>query len=476
MFAKIHNWYASRSISTKITGFCTIFFIALIALINVVMVCSISYALYHPAEATIEHGIQSAQKILADSENYPDDLIFHSIHKALVSGVVLRIFDEKKNLIFDTNELNYPSNEMFEENMLKKPPLLADKKMDVAQMRNALIYRSSMTFFRNGEYLTLYFYRTITSQIKIFKDLERFMLLADLLSIVFSVIISIFISKKILQPIKNVTALANKIAQENERERVKDRLPLPPVNDEITELAKTFNVMLDLVQSDITRHKEFVSNAAHELKTPLTVIEGYVDILKKYGDKDKSLRDESVEVIAEETQNIKMLLKNLRLLTRNDDDALELNKEYFDLAEVVSNAFRRATTIAGNNHEVNLLQNDSAQIYGDKTAILQILRIFLDNAIKYTPSGGAIQLSSVKQNDDVLVSIADNGIGIAAENFEKIFERGVRISDNEFVGKTKGSGIGLFIAKMIADGHGITIDLESTVGKGTTFTLKIPLI
>ena len=107
---------------------------------------------------------------------------------------------------------------------------------------------------------------------------------------------------------------------------------------------------------------------------------------------------------------------------------------------------------------------------------MQILRIFLDNAIKYTPNGGYINLSSVKQDDEILISIADSGIGIAAENFDKIFERGVRIFDNDFVGKTKGSGIGLFIAKMIADGHDITIDVESTVGKGTTFTLKIPLI
>ena len=453
-----------------------IFLIGLIALINVVMLFGISYALYHPAEATIEHGIESAQKILADSDDYNDDLIFRSIHKSLVSGVVLRIFDEKGNLLFDTNEVNYPTNQMFEENILKDPPLLSNKKMDVAQLHNALVYRAGMTFFRGGEYLTLYFYRTITSQTNIFADLEMFMLLTDLLSIIFSVGISAFISRKILQPVKNVTALANKITLENERERVKDRIPLPPSNDEITELAKTFNKMLDLMQSDIARHKEFVSNAAHELRTPLTVIEGYVDILKKYGDKDKSLRDESVDVIGEETQNIQMLLKNLRLITRNDDDALELNKEYFDLSEIVSNAFRRATTTAGNNHEVKLIQNDSAQIYGDKAAILQILRIFLDNAIKYTPSGGVIKLSSVKKDDEILLSISDTGIGIAKENFDKIFERGIRLSENSLVNKTKGSGIGLFIAKIIADGHDIIIDVESTLGKGTTFTLKIPLI
>ncbi|MBQ7197824.1 MAG: ATP-binding protein, partial [Selenomonadaceae bacterium] len=119
---------------------------------------------------------------------------------------------------------------------------------------------------------------------------------------------------------------------------------------------------------------------------------------------------------------------------------------------------------------------DAAQIYGDKAAMLQILRIFLDNAIKYTPNSGSVKLSSIKQGDKVFVSIADNGIGIAAEDFDKIFERGVRLSGNSFVNEVGGSGIGLYMAKVIADSHDITIDVESTVGKGTTFTLAIPII
>ena len=469
MLRKIYDWYASRKISTKITGIFAAFFLLSIALINVVMLFSISYALYHPAEATIEYSMNAAEKILRESEKYPDELVFHSIHKAIVSGVVLRIYDENNNLIFDTNEVNYPSNEFFEENIMYNPPILADKNFDVAQMGNALVYRDELVFSRPEGYLTLYFFRTITSQKRIFTDLANFMLIIDLIGIIFSVGIGRFISRKILNPIEKITALARKITLESERENVKERIPVPNTNDEITELAKTFNTMLDHMQGDISRHKDFVSNASHELRKPLTVIEGYAEILEKYGSDNQELRDESVNVILDETQNMQNLLKNLR--PNKDENKFNFHKENLYLAEIVDVAFQRTITVEGENHEVQLIRNDAAQIYGDKAAILQILRIFLDNAIKYTPKGGTIKLSSVKQDDKILVSIADTGIGIAAEDFGKIFERGVRL-ENE-VG---GSGIGLYMAKVIADNHDIKIDVESAVGKGTIFTLTIPII
>ena len=456
MLRKIYDWYASRKISTKITGIFAAFFLLSIALINVVMLFSISYALYHPAEATIEYSMNAAEKILRESEKYPDELVFHSIHKAIVSGVVLRIYDENNNLIFDTNEVNYPSNEFFEENIMNNPPILADKNFDVAQMGNALVYRDELVFSRPEGYLTLYFFRTITSQKRIFTDLANFMLIIDLIGIIFSVGIGRFISRKILNPIEKITALARKITLESERENVKERIPVPNTNDEITELAKTFNTMLDHMQGDISRHKDFVSNASHELRKPLTVIEGYAEILEKYGSDNQELRDESVNVILDETQNMQNLLKNLR--PNKDENKFNFHKENLDLAEIVDVAFQRTITVEGENHEVKLIRNDAAQIYGDKAAILQILRIFLDNAIKYTPKGGIIKLSSIKQDDKILVSIADTGIGIAAEDFDKIFERGVRLEK-----KVEGSGID------------IKIDVESAVGKGTIFTLTIPI-
>ncbi|MBR5914639.1 MAG: HAMP domain-containing histidine kinase [Selenomonadaceae bacterium] len=474
MFNEIRSWFGIKSISTKITLICSVFFIALIAMTNFVMWLSISYALYHPAEATIEHSIENARKILEESDKYPDALIFHSIHKILVSGVVLRVYDEKGNLLFDTDEINYPTNEMFEKNIIQDPPILADETLKMAKINNAIIYRADISFYKSGQYLIFYFYRTITSQKNIFDDLGIFMIIVDLLSVVAAIRISRFISHKVLLPIKNITRLAEKISTENESERVKERIPVPPANDEISELAKTFNEMLDRMQGDISEHKKFVSDASHELRKPLTIIEGYVEVLEKFGKTDIKLRDESLEAIRDETQNIQTLLKNLRPSPINLKKELKFHKKVFELSEVVETAFQRENTTF-HNHEMHLIQNDSAQIYGDKTAILQLIRIFLDNAIKYTPEGGKVQLNSVIRDDKILVSIIDTGIGIAKENFDKIFQRGVRLIEDNFVKQAEGSGIGLSIAKEIADAHSIKINIVSTLGEGTTFTLSIPL-
>ena len=461
MFARISR----MSISIKITMICSIFFIALIILINVVMSLGISYALLKPAENTIKHGMQTAEIIWEEMPDESDQKIFSVISNKIVAGVVFRVCADGK-LIFDTNTELYPTNEEFENNIVEAVPLMSEKNFDIAKLKTALVYRAEKIFERDGKEYKFYFYRTITSKMNIYNDLEDFMLGVDLMSVIFAIILSYIISRKILHPLKTMTALAKKITLDNERDRVKDRIPIPPANDEMSELAETFNEMLDRMQGDITKHKNFVSDASHELKNPLMVIEEYAKILAKFGNEDPSLREESVIAIREEVQNITKLIESLR--------SLKFNKENFNLSEVVDVAFQRAKTTT-NNHEIILSQNDSAQIFGDKTAILEMLRIFIDNAIKYTPGGGTIRLSSIRHDDKIFVRIADTGIGIAADNFDKIFERGVRLTDDNFVKNVDGNGIGLDMAKKIADGHNITIDIESNVGEGTTFTLKIPL-
>lgn len=465
MFSMIRQRYRNMSISKKITLICSIFFILLIALINVVMFIGISYALLYPAEATIKHGVKNLNEILEKSTNEIDDKFFQSLKKILVAGVVLKIYEDG-TLIFDTNTALYPTNEEFEKNIIHDKPLMSDKNLDIAQLKNAIVYRAAVNHNQRGKEYKFYFYRTITSQVNIFHNLEIFMLIVDFISVIFAVIVSRIISQKVLNPLKTMTNLAKKITLNSERDSVKERIPIPPANDEMSELAQTFNEMLDRMQGDITKHKNFVSDASHELKNPLTVIEEYAKILEKFGKEDPNLRDESIIAIREEANNMTKLLERLRFE--------QLKKENFKLSEVVEVAFNRAKTTT-NNHEIILIQNDSAQIYGDKAAFLEMLRIFIDNAIKYTPEGGKIKISSVKHCDKIFLKVEDSGIGIAEENFDKIFERGFRVTEDEFVEKVEGSGIGLDMAEKIADGHNIKIDLESKIGEGTTFILKIPL-
>ena len=464
---KFRNFYKNADISVKITLIYAVCFFILLCILNFAIWAGVSYALYEPAEKTIEYSMKNVEELLTKLENNISGFDPNSIREPLVPGVVLRVVDDNGNIFVDTDP-NYPATEMFDEYKLENPSIFAKKDFEVANLKGrALVYRARMDYFHEGDHFTFYFFRTITSMKKTFNDLFRFLFFLDIFGIIFAVGAGIFVSRKVLNPIKTMTQTAQKIAFG----KMDGRIPLPPANDELTELAKTFNDMLDRLQGGISQQQKFVSDASHELRTPATVIAGYIEVLEKYSD-DKALFNESIEAIRSEAQNMKSLLESLLFLARADKNTQKLHKENFSLSEMIfdiTNKMKKVTS----THEIILLENDSAEIFGDKTTIRQMLRIFLDNAVKYTPTGGKISVSSKVDGKNISVKISDTGIGISKENLPKIFTRFFRVDSEDLVADANGSGLGLSIAKWIADNHQIKINVESELGKGTTFELKM---
>lgn len=456
-------------ISTKITlGYAACFFL-LMVVINAAMWFGVMTALYEPAEKTIRYSMEQIKKILDElEENYgtynPNDF-----RGALVVGVVLRAVDERGNVFIDTDP-KYPSIERFNNGILTAPPMFADSEFTVARIGSALVYRAQMDYTHDGETVTLYFFRTITSELKLFDALEKFLLALDFLGILLSIGVGYALSRRILTPIKTMNELAREIAFE----KMSGRIPIGTANDELNELAKTLNKMLDRLQGGINKQHKFVSDASHELRTPAAVIKGYIDFIETYGTADEALLKENLKVIGSEAQNMQALLENLLFLSRTDQHRQKLNKKILDLDDIVGDVMSKMKTVV-KTHEVELTKNTPAKIFGDETTIRQMLRIFLDNAVKYTPEGGSIKVSSTVAGDKVSLSISDSGIGIAPENMDKIFDRFFRIDSEDLVSEANGSGLGLSIAKWIADSHEIKISVASELGKGTTFTLTIPI-
>lgn len=467
----IRRKYHDSKISTKIILVYALCYAALLLAINIAVWYGISVALYMPASRTIEFSMKNVQSFIEDLENgEPGALEKDTIRDPLVPGVVVRVIKDDGTIIADTDS-RYPSNERFEQSIMKSPPFFANPDMEISQIGNALVYRARMDYVYKGEHVTLYFFRTITARMNNFRSLELTLFAIDFVGILLAVFLGKFISRTVLRPITQMTKLAKEIAFG----KMEKRVPIPPANDELAELAKTFNEMLDRLQGGISKQQKFVSDASHELRTPATVIAGYIEMLEKYGRDDKALMAEGVEAIRSEAQNMQNLLENLLFLARTDRNRQKLHKEVFDLSEIVGDSLQKMMTVT-DTHEVSLPRNDSAQIYGDKTTIRQMLRIFLDNATKYTPPGGKIIVNSILDGDKIRLSVSDTGIGIAPENREKIFERFFRIDSETLVDDVNGSGLGLSIAKWIADNHGITIDVDGAPGKGTTFTLNIPVV
>jgi len=240
---------------------------SLLFLMNIAIWLTVSYALYHPAENTIQYSMKNIRELLSQLEDDTQYFNPNSIREPMVPGVVLRVVGDDGKIFIDTDP-QYLSNETFEENILKSPPLLADENMDVAKLNSALVYRAKMDYTHDGEHVTLYFYRTITSMVHAFDRLTIFLLFMDVFGLLIAIGVGNLVSRNVLKPIKTMTELAREIAFGN----MSGRIPISVANDELTELAKTLNEMLDRLEGGIFRQQKFVSDASHELRTPTTVI------------------------------------------------------------------------------------------------------------------------------------------------------------------------------------------------------------
>ena len=468
LIEKVSRIIHYSQISTKITIIFTLCFLALLSLTNVLAWYGVYYALYQQAEKTLVYSMDNTKKLLEKLEENAN-IDVNSIRDPLVAGVVLRVVDDKGRVFIDT-DAHYLSVEKFDENIIKNPPFWTNDDMEVAQFRNAIVYRAKSTFTHDNETVTLQFFRTITAQLDFFDRLKNILLTVDVIGLLFAMGTGYLISRKILRPISTMTKTAQDIAIEN----MNGRIPVHPANDELTDLAKTFNNMLNRLQVGITQQQQFVSNASHELRTPVTVIRGYSDVLARWGSNDPEIFKESVEAIQSETENMQQLIEQLLFLARSDQNRQPLNMQPLELSELVEDVFHKLKKTT-HSHNIKMIQNDAAMVYVDKVTMKQMLRIFLENAVKYTPKGGTITLNSVKSGDYVKLSVSDTGIGIAKEHQSKIFERFFRVNASSSEHKVSGTGLGLSIAKWVADQHNSKIEISSELGKGTTISVLIPI-
>lgn len=459
--------FRNAEISTKITVTYTACFILLLMIINAVMYFGVFYALYRPASRSIKFSMENVKNLMENIAQDTHAFQVGSIHEPLVAGVVLRVIDDAGNILIDS-DAHYLSNEDFNKNILEDPPIFANEDMEVAEFKGALVYRAKTDFTFEGEHVNLYFFRTITSEKFLLDNLESMLLLLDLFGIIFAVAVGHFTSRKVLKPIETMTEHAQNIAFG----KMNGRIEIPPANDELTELAKTFNDMLDRIQGGIDAQLDFVVKATHALLNPAAAIFGSNETLKRHGFNDKKIFDEMTDAISYSVDNMDDILKNLLFITRIDRNCQKINKVKLNSAQLVKRAAELKKIVAP-NYNFEIIQNDDAEIFGDEDLILQMLERFLDNAVKYNPENKKITVSSKVDGGKIFVSIADNGVGIAREYLDKIFERFFRIGTVEDV---RGSGLGLSIAKWIADNHDIKIEVASELGRGTTFTLVIPTV
>ena len=287
-------------------------------------------------------------------------------------------------------------------------------------------------------------------------------------------IVGLLLAGSALAPIDRITQAAQMIARSNDLSR---RIEHKPTKDEVGRLAATFNEMLGRIEELFRTEQRFVADVSHELRSPLTAIRGNLDLLRRGAMNDAEARQEALDAVDSESSRMQRLVQDLLLLAQADA-GVEIQKEVVELDTLLLDLYRQARVSSG-QVKVSLGSEDQAQVLGDADRLKQLFLNLIDNTIKYTPSGGEVKLSLALEGEWVRVSVADTGVGIPEKDLPKIFDRFYRVekarSRDPSTGSGGGTGLGLSIVKWIVDQHGGRIQAESQVGKGTTFTVWLPL-
>ena len=254
--------------------------------------------------------------------------------------------------------------------------------------------------------------------------------------------------------------------------RLDTRIPVDGTQTELKKLAGAINGLLDRISEAYRAQVRFVSDASHELRTPISVIQGYANLLDRWGKNDPKTMQESIDAIKDEAANMKELVEKLLFLARGDSNTLALNLEPVDLSALAEEVLKQTKLI--DQAHTYTAQLFPVLVSADEGLIKQALRILVDNAMKYTPAGGQIRLSVFLRDEYACLTVQDDGIGIPSEALPNIFERFYR-ADESRARATGGTGLGLSITKWITERHGGQIEVLSREDLGTRITLLLPV-
>ncbi len=280
----------------------------------------------------------------------------------------------------------------------------------------------------------------------------------------------LFLANKALKPVDEITKTARMITSSSLYQRIK----LRKTKDEIGRLAETFNDMISRLGRSFKQIRQFSADASHELRTPLTILKGEIEVGLR-----KRRRPEEYRKILnsnlEEVNHMTQIVDDLLLLSRADMGEVHLQKNRINLTGLISEVGAQAKMIAmAKDIRIHLNNDSEVAVIGDRLRLRELLLNLVDNGVKYTPEGGEIRISVDRYNGRVKLQVMDNGIGIAPEDQSHIFDRFFRV-DKARSREAGGSGLGLSICKWIVEAHGGEISVESGLGKGSIFSVTLPL-
>ena len=277
---------------------------------------------------------------------------------------------------------------------------------------------------------------------------------------------SYHIARRSFRPLEHITATAEAI---NEAKDLSGRIGLPPGKDEFSRLASDFDQMFERLEKSFEAEKQFTSDASHELRTPISVIQGACEYAKKY-DETPEDRAETIDMIHRQAQKMSLLVSQLLSMTRMEQGTENIAMEPLDFSALVQHFFEEHFL---DSQRISLQVSPDIWILANEELLERLIRNLVENAFKYSEPNCPVHISLIASDNEALLSVKDQGIGIAPEEQDQIWQRFYQVDSSR--SNDESSGLGLSMVKQIANLHHGFMSLESNLGMGSTFTLHLPL-
>jgi heavy metal sensor kinase len=311
------------------------------------------------------------------------------------------------------------------------------------------------------------------------QEVQRLLIYLLALSIPFTLLAASmggwFLASSALAPIDRITRAAAQISARDLYQRLNLKLP----NDEVGRLATTFDTMLARLENAFEQQRRFIADASHEMRTPLTILKGDVEVALNRPRSAQEYR-ETLEMVNQTADRLNALVEELFLLAWADSNQYPLQIQHINLAQILTDEVRSLMPHALKKQvSLHLDVPDELPLPGDPAKLARLFRNLIENAIKYSPAEASVTITATPVNDQAHIDITDTGPGIPPEHLSQIFERFYRVDKARSRQNTdvssSGAGLGLSIAQWLAQAHGGRIEVTSQVGEGTTFTIWLPL-